>query len=81
MDIYTRNNKSILTNKMKGNKQASCIVLICYFQGCKSQSRNTLIISYMQDWHRDTEPESDGEGFFRTQLPVIIFQMIEQNVS
>ncbi|XP_072042322.1 exocyst complex component 3-like isoform X2 [Amphiura filiformis] len=35
----------------------------------------------VKDWHRDTEPESDGEGFFRTQLPVIIFQMIEQNLQ
>ena len=29
---------------------------------------------------RDEPPEQDGEGFYNTSLPVIIFQMIEQNV-
>ncbi|XP_077990215.1 exocyst complex component 3-like [Glandiceps talaboti] len=35
----------------------------------------------IKDWHRDLEPEADGEGFFLTQLPVIVFQMIEQNIQ
>ena len=39
------------------------------------------IIYHTQDWNRDEPPEQDGEGFYNTSLPVIIFQMIEQNVS
>ncbi|XP_022101502.1 exocyst complex component 3-like isoform X3 [Acanthaster planci] len=37
--------------------------------------------SDVKDWQSDTEPDADGEGYFRTQLPVIIFQMIEQNLQ
>ncbi|XP_038051319.1 exocyst complex component 3-like [Patiria miniata] len=37
--------------------------------------------SDVKDWHSDAEPDADGEGYFRTQLPVIIFQMIEQNLQ
>ncbi|XP_033640701.1 exocyst complex component 3-like [Asterias rubens] len=35
----------------------------------------------VKDWHTESEPVSDGEGYYRTQLPVIIFQMIEQNLQ
>lgn len=34
----------------------------------------------MQDWLKAEEPEADGDGYYNTQLPVIIFQMMEQNV-
>ncbi|XP_054753696.2 exocyst complex component 3-like [Lytechinus pictus] len=34
-----------------------------------------------KDWNGDMEPDADGEGYFRTQLAVIIFQMIEQNLQ
>ena len=36
---------------------------------------------YIQDWLKDEAPEQDGEGFYNTSMPVIIFKMIEQNVS
>jgi len=39
-----------------------------------------LYVSF-QDWFKDEGPDQDGEGFYNTSLPVIIFQMIEQNVS
>ncbi|CAH1772731.1 unnamed protein product [Owenia fusiformis] len=37
--------------------------------------------SDIKDWHRDTPPEADGDGYFNTALPVILFQMIEQNIQ
>ena len=30
---------------------------------------------------RAQEPDADEKGYFNTSLPVILFQMIEQNVS
>ncbi len=39
------------------------------------------IFSCLQDWYREQEPDADDKGFFNTALPVILFQMIEQNVS
>ncbi|XP_070533442.1 exocyst complex component 3-like [Ptychodera flava] len=42
--------------------------------------RNTLDTD-IQDWHKDIEPEADEKGFYLTQLPVILFQMIEQNLQ
>ncbi|XP_052762929.1 exocyst complex component 3-like [Mya arenaria] len=41
---------------------------------------NTLK-SEQKDWCRDEGPDQDGEGFYNTSLPVIIFQMIEQNIQ
>lgn len=43
-------------------------------------SRNTLK-SDMKDWIRNEAPDQDGDGFYNTQLPVIIFQMMEQNLQ
>ncbi|XP_071855602.1 exocyst complex component 3-like [Apostichopus japonicus] len=37
--------------------------------------------SDFKDWHQEMEPESGSDGFYLTQLPVIIFQMIEQNLQ
>lgn len=34
-----------------------------------------------KDWFKDEGPDQDGEGFYNTSLPVIIFQMIEQNIQ
>lgn len=39
------------------------------------------LTSDIKDWHREQQPEADGHGYFNTPLPVILFQMIEQNVS
>ncbi|KAH9513686.1 Exocyst complex component 3 [Bulinus truncatus] len=49
-------------------------------QNINEWSRNTLR-SDMKDWIRDTIPDQDGDGFYNTQLPVIIFQMMEQNLQ
>lgn len=46
----------------------------------KEWTGNTLK-SEQKDWNRDEPPEQDGEGFYNTSLPVIIFQMIEQNIQ
>lgn len=34
----------------------------------------------MKDWHESSLPDSDGEGYFITPLPVFLFQMVDQNV-
>ena len=34
-----------------------------------------------QDWYRDIAPDSDEKGYYLTSLPVILLQMIEQNVT
>jgi len=34
-----------------------------------------------QDWYRDQLPESDSEGYYRTALPIILFQMLDQNLQ
>uniref|UniRef100_A0A2C9M3Y4 Exocyst complex component 3 n=1 Tax=Biomphalaria glabrata TaxID=6526 RepID=A0A2C9M3Y4_BIOGL len=38
-------------------------------------------ICLTNDWIRDTIPDQDGNGYYNTQLPVIIFQMMEQNLQ
>ncbi|KAK2193649.1 hypothetical protein NP493_9g03027, partial [Ridgeia piscesae] len=35
----------------------------------------------VKDWMRAQEPDADEKGYFNTSLPVILFQMIEQNVD
>uniref|UniRef100_T1JCR4 Exocyst complex component 3 n=1 Tax=Strigamia maritima TaxID=126957 RepID=T1JCR4_STRMM len=46
-----------------------------------SQWMKTTIESEKQDWFRDNiEPESDAEGCYQTTLPIVVFQMVEQNL-
>uniref|UniRef100_A0A4W5JH79 Uncharacterized protein n=1 Tax=Hucho hucho TaxID=62062 RepID=A0A4W5JH79_9TELE len=33
----------------------------------------------LTDWQRDQEPNTDHKGFYRTSLPTIITQMLEEN--
>ena len=33
------------------------------------------------DWSEETEPEMDVDGYCRTSLPVILFQMIQQTIQ
>ncbi|KAK3774856.1 hypothetical protein RRG08_008405 [Elysia crispata] len=49
-------------------------------QNITEWSRNTLR-SDLKDWMKGEAPDQDGDGFFNTQLPVIIFQMMEQNLQ
>ncbi|XP_067934820.1 exocyst complex component 3-like [Watersipora subatra] len=34
-----------------------------------------------KDWFSENEPESDGKGFYFTQLPSLLFQIVEQNMQ
>jgi len=34
-----------------------------------------------KDWRREEEPETDVDGYYRTSLPVILFQMIQQTLQ
>ncbi|XP_030059605.1 exocyst complex component 3-like protein [Microcaecilia unicolor] len=33
------------------------------------------------DWHHDQEPEMDHEGFYHSTLPVIIMQILDENIQ
>ena len=49
-------------------------------QNITEWSRNTLK-SDLKDWVKSEAPDQDGDGYYNTQLPVIIFQMMEQNLQ
>ncbi|KAK7091651.1 exocyst complex component 3-like [Littorina saxatilis] len=49
-------------------------------QNIAEWSRNTLR-SDVKDWQKEGPPEADGDGYYNTPLPVIIFQMMEQNMQ
>jgi exocyst complex component 3 len=34
-----------------------------------------------QDWQKGSGPDADDQGYYHTVAPVIIFQMIEQNLQ
>jgi hypothetical protein len=40
-----------------------------------------FVLFSIKDWFRVEHPDADGNGYYSTSLPVIIFQMMEQNVS
>lgn len=48
-------------------------------QNIAEWSRNTLK-SDQKEWMREAPPEDDGEKCYKTELPVILFQMMEQNL-
>ena len=35
----------------------------------------------VNDWKGDVEPEVDVDGYYRTSLPVILFQMVQQTIQ
>ncbi|XP_076082869.1 exocyst complex component 3-like isoform X2 [Mytilus galloprovincialis] len=42
--------------------------------------KNSLVQD-KKDWFRVEHPDADGDGYYSTSLPVIIFQMMEQNLQ
>ena len=42
--------------------------------------KNSLVQD-KKDWFRVEHPDADGNGYYSTSLPVIIFQMMEQNLQ
>ena len=40
-----------------------------------------MCITEGKDWYQAKLPETDGEGFFQTTLPIILFQMLDQNLQ
>ncbi|XP_048590659.1 exocyst complex component 3 [Nematostella vectensis] len=40
-----------------------------------------MIESDEKDWHKNTLPEKDADGFFNTSLPVFLYQMVDQNMQ
>ncbi|XP_060076179.1 exocyst complex component 3-like [Ylistrum balloti] len=43
-------------------------------------TKNSLVQD-KKDWFREEHPDADGDGFYSTSLPVILFQMMEQNLQ
>ncbi|XP_013418387.1 exocyst complex component 3 [Lingula anatina] len=37
--------------------------------------------SDLKDWFREIKPDSDAQGYFSTPMPIILFEMIEQNLQ
>jgi len=42
---------------------------------------DNMIDTESQDWYQAKLPETDAEGFFQTTLPIILFQMLDQNLQ
>ena len=42
---------------------------------------DNMIETESQDWYQSKLPETDSEGFFQTTLPIILFQMLDQNLQ
>ncbi|XP_028406073.1 exocyst complex component 3-like [Dendronephthya gigantea] len=42
---------------------------------------NKLAETDTKDWEESSLPDSDGDGYFITPLPVFLFQMVEQNLQ
>ncbi|XP_065658322.1 exocyst complex component 3 isoform X2 [Hydra vulgaris] len=40
-----------------------------------------MCLSESQDWNQDKLPETSGDGSFQTSLPIILFQMLDQNLQ
>ncbi|KAL4218451.1 Exocyst complex component 3 [Mactra antiquata] len=78
LNIDTKELGPLLDNSMVDDLQNQ------YLKNMKSNIRewtgNTLKTE-QKDWFKDEGPDQDGEGFYNTSLPVIIFQMIEQNIQ
>lgn len=36
---------------------------------------------YLQDWYRNEQPEEDSQGHFYSQLPSILFGMVDDQVT
>lgn len=41
---------------------------------------NTLA-QEVEDWKKDEDPERDNEGCFHTSAPIIVYQMIDENLQ
>lgn len=78
LNIDTKDLGPLLDNNMVEDLQNQ------YLRNMKSNIQewtgNTLKTE-QKDWFKDEGPDQDGEGFYNTSLPVIIFQMIEQNIQ
>ncbi|XP_071941663.1 exocyst complex component 3-like [Antedon mediterranea] len=42
---------------------------------------NNTLDTDIKEWYREVPPEADKESYLHTSLPVIVFQMIEQNMQ
>lgn len=78
LNIDTKDLGPLLDNNMVEELQNQ------YLRNMKSNIQewtgNTLKTE-QKDWFKEEGPDQDGEGFYVTSLPVIIFQMIEQNIQ
>src|SRR6218665_1266997 len=64
---------------------AGSVVSLCsvLMHNCSTLYCNCIVLFehiIVQDWAKDSAPEADDKGYFNTTLPVLLIQMIEQNV-
>ncbi|XP_072175892.1 exocyst complex component 3-like [Diadema setosum] len=78
LDINVKEHPDVLSDQMVDDLQQEYMKTLHY--NIQKWMANALE-SDIKDWQGDTEPDADGEGYFRTQIAVIIFQMIEQNLQ
>ena len=48
---------------------------------CFVQDDSVSSLIFTQDWYRSEAPEADHQGYYHTSLPVILYEMLQQNVS
>ncbi|XP_078678551.1 exocyst complex component 3-like [Branchiostoma floridae x Branchiostoma belcheri] len=78
LEIDTSQLTPLLTEETTAKLQQQYLKTL--YKNVTSWTTNTLNKD-VNDWQQDTEPEADGDGYYLTQLPVIVFQIIWEHLE